>query len=55
MMHRIPIPVEYLDIARRSQNKSKVFRGYVEGYLAKSYPEFRLVRIEKMTAICELK
>ncbi len=53
MEYKIPIPNCYLGLTAGYPNRSKLFKKYVEGYLAKSFPEMRLIRISGMTAICE--
>jgi hypothetical protein len=52
-MVKIDIPPAYLHITEGTRDRGKLFKKYVSGYIARSYPELRLVRIEGMKAICE--
>lgn len=49
----VTIPDMYVWMTEGASNRGMFFKSYVEGYLAKSYPELQLVKIEGMTAICE--
>jgi hypothetical protein len=51
--YEIPIPQFYLDLTQGYANRGKLFKQYVMGYIKKSYPHMRFVRIEGMNAICE--
>lgn len=55
MEYKVLIPHEYLWLTEGYENRAEMFKGYVLGYIAKSYPEYTLVKIEGMTAICERK
>lgn len=57
MLHeyRVPIPYEYLEIAKESPNKRQTFATFARGYIKSQYPEFEFVRIDKMDVICKKK
>jgi hypothetical protein len=53
---KIDIPPVYMHITKDIQDRERrgnLFKRYVIGYLAVSYPELRLIKIEGMKAICE--
>jgi hypothetical protein len=52
---KIDIPPAYLHITAGYKNRGKLFKRYVDGYIERSYPELRLIRIEGMKALCERK
>ncbi|WP_078430459.1 DUF6906 family protein [Alkalihalobacterium alkalinitrilicum] len=53
MIYKIPIPQCYIWMSEGYSNRGILFKRYVEGYIAKSFPDMRLIRISGMTAICE--
>ena len=53
MRYQIPIPVVYVSLTKGSKDRGRLFKKYVLGYLKRTYPEMRLIKIEGMTAICE--
>lgn len=53
MEYKIPIPSCYVWMTQEHANRAVVFKEYVKGYIAKSFPEMQLKRISGMTAICE--
>jgi len=50
---KIDIPPVYLTLTGDSKDRGKLFKKYVVGYLAVSFPELQLIKIEGMKAICE--
>jgi hypothetical protein len=53
LKHEFPIPHDYLWMTAGYENRGSLFKGYVEAYIEKTYPEFRLLKIEGMKAICQ--
>ncbi len=53
MIYKIPIPQFYIWLTQGYSKRGQMFRSYVKGYLAKSYPDLKLVKIKGMIAICE--
>lgn len=51
----VPIPYCYVWLTEGYTRRGELFKGYVEGYLATNFPEFKLIKIEGMKAICERK
>nr|WP_309101694.1 hypothetical protein [Fredinandcohnia onubensis] len=51
----IPIPHCYLKMTEGLNERGKLFKGYVQGYINKSYPELEINKIEGMEAICKRK
>jgi hypothetical protein len=50
---KIDIPPVYLHLTAGYENRGKLFKRYVAGYIARSYPELKLVKIEGLKAFCE--
>ncbi|SFM44376.1 hypothetical protein SAMN04488054_15121 [Salibacterium qingdaonense] len=55
MQYRIPIPGSYVGLTKDCEDRGRLFKQYVQGYINKTYPEMKLLKIEGMTAICEKK
>ncbi|WP_157911711.1 hypothetical protein [Alteribacter populi] len=50
---KIILPHHYVWMTDGANDRPRLFRKYIERYLAKSNPELKLIKIEGMTAICE--
>jgi hypothetical protein len=48
-----PIPHDYLWMTEGYENRGSLFKGYVEAYIEKTYPEYQFIKIEGMKAICQ--
>jgi hypothetical protein len=54
--HEIDIPPAYIHITSDIKDRKmrvKKFNEYVNGYIEKSFPEYRFIKIKGMKAICE--
>lgn len=47
------IPPVFLHLTKDHKDRGRVFKQYVLSYLEVAYPEYRLVKISGMKAICE--
>lgn len=55
MQYEVAIPECYVWMTKDSKDRAKLFKRYVIGYLAKTHPDLRLVKIKGLVAICERK
>jgi len=53
MQYEVTIPHFYVWMTEGYQNRGDMFKGYVKGYIAKTYPGYDLIKIQEMTAIIE--
>lgn len=53
MQHEFPIPHCYLWMTEGYERRGELFKGYVKAYIETTYPEFLLIKIEGMKAICQ--
>lgn len=53
MKCEVLIPEIYVWMTEGYDDRGKLFKRYVEGYLKKSYPHLKLIKIVGMKAICE--
>jgi hypothetical protein len=51
---RVPIPYCYVWMTEGYNERGKLFKQYVTGYIKSNFPGLTLVKIEGMTAICEV-
>ncbi|MGG3665191.1 hypothetical protein [Bacillus gobiensis] len=54
-LETVQIPYCYVWLTEGYQDRKKLFRQYVQGYIKKNEPDLQLVRIEGLTAICKKK
>ncbi|WP_096201919.1 hypothetical protein [Bacillus sp. FJAT-45350] len=50
--YEITIPYCYVWMTEGYENRGQLFKGYVEGYVSRVAPGYRLVKIKGMKAIC---
>jgi hypothetical protein len=55
MQLKTAIPHIYLDLSKANKDREELFKAYVKGYVARSHPDWEVVRIEGMAAILERK
>ncbi|MDQ0299677.1 hypothetical protein J2S78_002097 [Salibacterium salarium] len=53
MKYYVPIPGFYVGLTEGCEDRGRLFKQYVQGYIKRTYPEMNLIKIEGMTAICE--
>lgn len=53
MRYKMQIPVVYVSLTKGSKDRARLFKKYVLGYLKRTYPEMKLVKIDGMYAVCE--
>lgn len=52
---KVSIPYCYVWMTKDNPDRAVLFRRYVLGYIAVIHPDFELVKIQGMTAICKKK
>jgi hypothetical protein len=53
--HEVEIPHLYLEITKGYSTRGKMFKRYVMSYIEKNYPSYKIIKIEGMKALCEIK
>ena len=52
---KVTIPFCYVWMTKYHPDRAALFRRYVTGYIAITHPEYELVKIQGMIAICKKK
>jgi hypothetical protein len=51
----IQIPYLFIELTRSYDNGRVMFKRYVISYIDRNYPKYKLIKIEGMKALCEMK